>query len=169
MAGNNAGAEAKKEKVSCELEFEAAAGRRHGTIMAGDIIRGTLTFTAVRDKQVGDTQFYKAKGLLKVSREGHGMLVGEVWDIHVTRSKAVADLVAIDIRNLIGDLGKQKQYIAPTLVTLYGKRGQLSDFDLPMTPTAWNAFQVKRVFQFHSPTAMNVALNTVGPFTGRCS
>ncbi|MDA7949696.1 MAG: hypothetical protein MPJ78_19745 [Hyphomicrobiaceae bacterium] len=156
------------DKISCTFSFEAEAGRNHGTAERGSTLRGRLTFVAQGGERVGDTVHYKADGKLRVSAKGQGEIVGDVWDVHVTRSPAVADLISIGVRDLEGNLGQQTRYMGPTLITLYGKRGQLGTHDLPTSAASWNALELKRVFQFHSPTALNVALNDVGPFEGAC-
>ncbi len=87
----------------------------------------------------------------------------------MTRSPAVADSLLIDARDVSGNLGQVKNYFDPMLFAVYGKRGMLSNFDLPRGSDGWNAFNMKRVFQYQSPESDISVLHQIGPLKGGCT
>lgn len=164
-----AGTSAAADKTTCSFAFEVVAGGTHGTIGTGDTLQGKLDFTILGANLKGDTKHYQAVGRLTVSAAGHGTLSGDVWYVQVRRAEHLADYISVGIRGEVGNLGNETRYVSPTLVTVYGKRGHLTSFDLPKRPDVWNALQSKRVFQFHSPNAVEGAFYDIGPFVGGCA
>ena len=155
--------------TSCAFEFEAVVEGTHGTLSSGDKVHGQVKFSLGEASEEGDTRFYRANGEIRASRPGHGEASGQITYVHVTRSVAIADYVSVGA-NVVsgGNLGGVEIYADPMLLTLYGERRMLSSFDLPREADWWNAFDKKRVFQFHSPIAQAAVLFQVGPLSGEC-
>jgi hypothetical protein len=62
-----------------------------------------------------------------------------------------------------------KNYFDPMLFAVHGKRGMLSNFDLPRGSEGWNAFNMKRAFMYHHYGSDNPVLHQVGPLKGGCT
>ncbi len=155
--------------TSCTFQFDAFAETAHGTISSGENLKGLINFTLDGTDEDAQSRDYFAKGEIIVTRPGRGKLSGKIRFVRVTRSPAVADYLLIDARDVSGNLGQVKKYFDPMLVAVYGERGMLSNFDLPSGNGGWNAFNMKRVFQYHSPGSDNPVLHQIGPLKGGCT
>lgn len=157
------------ELTSCAFQFDAVAETAHGTISSGENLKGRIKFTLNGTDEDAQSRDYFAKGEIMVTRPGGGELSGKIRFVRVTRSPAVADYLLIDARDVSGNLGNVKLYFDPMLVAVYGERGMLSNFDLPRASEGWNAFNMKRTFQYHSPVSDNPVLHKIGPLKGGCT
>jgi hypothetical protein len=157
------------ELTSCTFQFDAVAETAHGTISSGETLKGQIKFTLARSDEEGQSRDYPAKGEIIVSGPDGSELSGKIRFVRVTRSPAVADSLLIDARDVSGNLGQVKNYFDPMLFAVYGKRGMLSNFDLPRGSDGWNAFNMKRVFQYQSPGSDTSVLHQIGPLKGGCT
>ncbi len=156
--------------TSCTFQFDAVAETPHGTIPSGETLKGHIKFTLDgTDDEDAQSRDYFANGEFRVTRPGGGELSGKIRFVRVTRAPAVTDSLLIDARDVSGNLGQVKTYFDPMLVVVYGERGMLSNFDLPRGSEGWNALNMKRTFQYHSPVSDNPVLHQIGPLKGGCT
>ncbi|RED14324.1 hypothetical protein [Pontivivens insulae] len=152
----------------CSLSFEMEAGNAIGTILPGTPLQGEATYTITGVWQERDTTTsYYSEGSMTVTAPDGSSVTADVTTVHVIRTPWTADYVSFDATDAAGDLGGESRYVDPMLLTLFGRPGVLKDFGMP-SGEDWEALDVRRTFQVHTPTTMEVFIGPVTAFEGTC-
>ncbi len=160
---------AQAAETRCEIAFEFLAENEVGSIAPGERLTGSIAFSVRSSlRQGAETVSYLAEGRMRVAAEGRGAVEGRVGVVHVIRTPYTADYISIDASKVAGDLGGERSYADPMLLTLYAAPGTLESSDIPRSEADWNALDKRRVFQVHTPTATEAFFGSVDRLTGSC-
>jgi hypothetical protein len=155
---------------TCTLTFDVIAGNALGTINPGEQLAGKIEFSTTKSwLQDKETLSYFSDGKVSVTHPDKGSVQGHVRVVHVVRTPYTADYISIDANLAKGNLGGEKSYEDPMLITFYSPPGTLSTSELPRTTAEWNRLSKRRFFQVHTPDAMSTFYGDFNNVTGQCS
>lgn len=154
---------------TCAARFDVTTEAAHGTLPAGAVLSGTLSYDEGRAMRMGsETMSYLATGTLDVRAPDGTALSGTLRAIHLVRTPYFADYVSFDAKGVTGDLGGVTDYEDPMLVTLFAPMGALTSFELPKDTVGWTALEKRQVFQVHTPDTMWTLPGLVSGFEAAC-
>jgi len=157
------------QNQTCTLTFDVIAGNALGTIRPGEHLTGKVEFSTARSwYQDKETLSYFSNGKISVTHHDKGTVRAHVRVVHVVRTPYTADYISIDANHAEGNLGGEKSYEDPMLITFYSKPGTLTTFDLPRTNEDWNRLSKRRFFQVHTPDAMSTFYGDFNNVIGKC-
>lgn len=140
---------------TCELTLTIEIGADHGALPAQTQLFAEINYTAKRAMRMGrESTAYLTDGTVKITGPSGTGLTGRLGVIHVVRAPHWADYLSFDVTKVSGDLGGVRNYEDPMLFTFYAERGQITSFDLPVTPAAFRQFARRQTFQVHTPDTM---------------
>lgn len=156
-------------QTDCRVSFDVYTTKDHGTLAAGSLLNGTVTFTATEEyRQDVETLSYLSTGTTRLTAADGTEVTGNIGVVHVVRTPYTADYISIDATGVSGNLGGVESYEDPMLVTLYAAPLTLQTSDLPETPDDWNLLSKRRMFQVHTPDTMAILPGTIENLTGSC-
>ncbi len=156
-------------ETQCNLRFDVTANIAHGSIDAGNTMKGTIEFTSSEQMQQGSEAYsYFTNGTMRIEADDGSAITGTIGTVHVVRTDHTGDYISIDSPVIVGDLGGITSYVGPMLVTLYGNPNSLATFALPVSPEDWNLLDKRRVFQVHTPNTNATLPGKIRNLIGRC-
>ena len=156
-------------QTNCTVRFDVITAKDHGTIAAGSLLSGTVTFAATEEyRQDVETLSYLSNGTTQLTAADGTQVTGNIGVVHVVRTPYTADYISIDATGVTGNLGGVESYEDPMLVTLYAAPLTLQTSALPATSDDWNLLSKRRMFQVHTPDTMAILPGTIENLTGSC-
>lgn len=156
-------------EFECKLTFDVITGNALGTVKPGDTLKGEVAFKTTSSwQQDVETKSYTSDGTIAVSHPDAGSVNAKVRVVHVVRTPYIADYISIDAHMATGNLGGERRYEDPMLITFYAPRVTLRTFDIPRTLMDWAQLSKRRVFQVHTPDAMATFYGDLKNLQGGC-
>ncbi|MEO1492487.1 MAG: hypothetical protein AAFV19_10090 [Pseudomonadota bacterium] len=154
---------------TCRAEFEIVTNDVHGTLPAGTVLTGEMTYAEGRSMKMGsETMSYLSNGSMIVTAKDGTRIEAALRAIHLVRTPHFADYASFDAKDVVGDLGGVIDYEDPMLLTFYAPRGSLKSFDLPTSTAGWQALSKRRDFQVHTPDTMETLPGEISAFQVTC-
>jgi hypothetical protein len=133
---------------TCRIEFAVTVTQGVGMIAPGTRLAGSAAFRLVGRsfRQEGGSTAHLAEGLMTLETG----VSGEIWALATTSQGAVADMVGVYARNVVGLSFGGVDYAGPMMITLYGPPGSQPDSAPPTTQAGWDAMDLRRSFAVHA-------------------